>query len=263
MTEYLFRASARNRAPTLLAVLATVNMYSLRPKGVSFRSGSPPGGSTMMTSAPSSEKCEEHQWPMIMFAVMSRTRMPFSDSGLSALNCCRTADSTQSEYSFRFSSTPAYTSSDRRRGNRGPGKDLDLGPLLFRTPLFSHASPPSRNLLLRVPVRGTLVYLSDCRISVSRRDRPPFREFSRTPTSLDGTFWRVEKSRRKSGCSTKRPAWFYKCVLLISQHAVSCQALFLQIKHILIFSLTASARAVSGSSGTPPSRRRSRPGSGR
>ena len=102
-------------------------MYSSRPKGVSFRSGSPPGGSTMMTSAPSSEKCEEHQCPMIMLVVMSRTRIPFSDSGLSALNCCRTADSTQREYSFRFSSTPAYTSSTVGAGMAGQGRTLILG----------------------------------------------------------------------------------------------------------------------------------------
>ena len=106
VTEYLFRASARNRAPHF-SPSRDSNMYSSRPNGVSFRSGSPPTGSTMITSAPSSEKCDEHQWPMIWLAVMSRTRMPFSDSGLSALKSCRTCDSIQSANSFRFSSTPA------------------------------------------------------------------------------------------------------------------------------------------------------------
>ena len=102
-------------------------MYSSRPKGVSFRSGSPPTGSTMMTSAPSSEKCEEHQCPMDWLAVMSRTRIPNSDSGLLALNCCRTADSIQRLYSFFFSSTPAYTSSTVGGGIAGQGRTLILG----------------------------------------------------------------------------------------------------------------------------------------
>src|SRR5659263_145755 len=126
VTDNLFRASDRNRTPHFSPSWEE-NMYSSRPKGVSFRSGSPPGGSTMMTSAPSSEKCEEHQCPMIWLVVMSRTRIPFSDSGLSALNCCRTADSTQREYSFRFSSTPAYTSSTVGAGMAGQGRTLILG----------------------------------------------------------------------------------------------------------------------------------------
>ncbi|MBM2828917.1 MAG: hypothetical protein HW408_1449, partial [Actinobacteria bacterium] len=124
--ESLLRASERNRAPHF-SPFAAVNMYSSRPNGVSFRSGSPPVGSTMMTSAPSSEKWDEHQWPMTWFAVQSRTRSPSRDSGLSALNCCRTADSTQREYPFFFSSTPAYTSSTVGGGIAGQGRTLILG----------------------------------------------------------------------------------------------------------------------------------------
>src|SRR3990170_8012119 len=58
---------------------------------------------------------------------MSKTRIPFSDSGLLALNSCRTADSTHREYSFRFSSTPAYTSSTVGAGIAGQGRTLIVG----------------------------------------------------------------------------------------------------------------------------------------
>ena len=164
VTENLFRASERYLAPTF-SPFFDWNMYSSRPKGVSFRMGSPPGGSTMMTSAPSSEKCEEHQWPISMFAVMSRTRIPSRDSGLSALNCCRTADSTHREYSFRFSSTPAYTSSTVGAGIAGHGRTLIVGrffsvrhfsamlPLLV---IFTAFESLVRNRFLPVPVAGSL-----------------------------------------------------------------------------------------------------------
>src|SRR3989442_14342690 len=81
--DCLLRASARKRAPTSSPVALSLNMYSRRPNGVSFRRGSPPGGSTMMTSAPSSAKSDEHQWPMIIIVVQSRTRMLVSASGFS------------------------------------------------------------------------------------------------------------------------------------------------------------------------------------
>jgi len=57
VTDSLFRASDRNRAPHFSPSLE-VNMYSSRPKGVSLPERVTAGGSTMMTSAPSSEKCE-------------------------------------------------------------------------------------------------------------------------------------------------------------------------------------------------------------
>src|SRR3989304_6092695 len=152
VTESLFRASARNRG-LHFSPLAAVNAYSSRPNGTLVRNGSPPGGSTMMTSAPSSEKWDEHQWPMIWFAVQSRTRSPSSDSGLSALNCCRTADSIHREYAFFFSSTPAYTSSVVGVGMAGHGRTLIFGRF-FSVRHFSAILP----LLKNFPDHSTLHY---------------------------------------------------------------------------------------------------------
>jgi len=98
----------------------------------------------MITSAPSSEKWDEHQWPMIWFVVQSRTRSPSSDSGLSALNCCRTADSIHREYAFFLSSTPAYTSSVVGGGIAGHGRILIVG-LFFSVRHFSAILPLLQN----------------------------------------------------------------------------------------------------------------------
>jgi hypothetical protein len=81
VTEYLFRISWRKWRPTGSPRALSFAMYSLRPKGVSWRSGSPPGGSTWTTSAPSSASIEEAQWPMIIPVEQSSTRIRSSASG--------------------------------------------------------------------------------------------------------------------------------------------------------------------------------------
>src|SRR5208282_5383229 len=124
VTENLLRISCRNCAPHSSPDSLSLNMYSLRPKGVSLRSGSPPGGSTWITSAPSSESCEEHQWPIIMLVVQSRTRTRESASGFSKLCSWRQIDSRKSGYSLAWSLRPAYTSSGFAVGTAGQGVTL-------------------------------------------------------------------------------------------------------------------------------------------
>src|SRR3989337_3929072 len=166
VTDSLFRASARNRG-LHFSPLAAVNAYSSRPNGTNFRNGSPPGGSTMMTSAPSSAKWDEHQWPMIWFAVQSRTRSPSSDSGLSALNCCRTADSIHREYAFFFSSTPAYTSSVVGVGMAGHGSTLIVGRF-FSVRHFSAIL----SLLKNFPFCNALLSANHCLAYIDRLLEP-------------------------------------------------------------------------------------------
>src|SRR2546425_2548302 len=64
--ESLLRISCRNCPPTSSPVSLSRNMYCRLPNGVFWRRGSPPGGSTWMTSAPNSANIEEHQCPIIM-----------------------------------------------------------------------------------------------------------------------------------------------------------------------------------------------------
>ena len=60
----------------------------------------------MMTSAPSSEKSDEHQWPMIIIEVQSSTRMLFRASGFLKFSLCRRLASSHSAYSFAASLSP-------------------------------------------------------------------------------------------------------------------------------------------------------------
>src|ERR1035441_4260842 len=100
--EDLLRISCRKCPPTFSPLSLSVNMYSSRPKGVSLRSGSPPGGSTWITSAPSSASCEEHQWPIIMLVVQSSTRRRESASGLSKLCSWRRLDGRNLHHAQEF-----------------------------------------------------------------------------------------------------------------------------------------------------------------
>ena len=79
--DCLFRISWRKCSPIGSPVSASLNMYSLRPNGVSHRSGSPSGGSHLIVSAPSSESIEEHQLPIIIPLLRSRTRTVVRFSG--------------------------------------------------------------------------------------------------------------------------------------------------------------------------------------
>src|SRR4030066_295683 len=137
---------------------------------------------------------------VIWFAVQSRTRSPSSDSGLSELNCCRTADSIHREYAFFFSSTPAYTSSGVGVGVAGPGRTLIFGRF-FSVRHFS-AIPP---LLKNFPFWNALLSANHCcahihgRLLALRLPRPPLIPpfcFPRVQAKNDASprFWDWENS---------------------------------------------------------------------
>src|ERR1017187_5878321 len=102
-------------------------MYSLRPNGVCQRSGSPSGGSHLMVSEPNSESIEEHQLPMIIPLLRSRTRTVVRFSGFLPFSLCLCCFSSERGYSLAWSVRPPDTAAGGETGTAGQGRTPGFG----------------------------------------------------------------------------------------------------------------------------------------